>query len=236
MLSIALLFSLLVAGLSGTLRTTVATGLTAQGVPAAAAQQVAHDAPAADLFAAFLGDNPVPRQLAPTGALAHLSPDSAAALANRHFFPHLISGPFHRGLVYTFTLAAVLLMVAAGILSLSRQAPPQGRAPSRSYGRSDRSSRAIRWSLAVVVSIAAFVGTWWVCQEHIGLDEGAALGVAGAVLAVVLAVAGWWAARERSGGDSGAGVHRVVQKARAGGDVNMAGQDQVIVNHKRRDE
>jgi hypothetical protein len=95
---------------------------------------------------------------------------------------------------------------------------------------------AIRWGLAVVVSIAAFVGAWWACQERIGLDEGAALGVAGAALAVVLAVAGWWAVRERPGSDSGAGVHRVVQKARAGGNVSMAGRDQVIVNHERRDE
>jgi hypothetical protein len=50
-----------------------------------------------------------------------------------------------------------------------------------------------RWGLAIVVSAAAFAVSWWVCQDLARLDEGAALGIAGAVLAVVLAVAGWWA-------------------------------------------
>ena len=94
-----------------------------------------------------------------------------------------------------------------------------------------------RWGLAIAVSAAAFALSWWVCQEQAGLDEGAALGVAGAVLAVVLAVAGWWAARERPAADGpGATGRRVVQKARAGRDVNMAGRDQTIINYRRRDE
>ena len=54
----------------------------------------------------------------------------------------------------------------------------------------------VRWGLAIAISAGAFAASWWVCQERAGLDEGAALGVAGAVLAVVLTVAGWWAARE----------------------------------------
>jgi hypothetical protein len=91
-----------------------------------------------------------------------------------------------------------------------------------------------RWGLAVMVSTGAFAVSWWVCQEQARLDEGAALGIAGAVLAVVLAVAGWWAARERSV-DGGPAVarQRVMQKARAGRDVNMAGRDQTIINHRR---
>ena len=93
-----------------------------------------------------------------------------------------------------------------------------------------------RWGLAVVVSAGAFAMSWWVCQEQAHLDEGAALGIAGAVLAVVLAVAGWWAARERPGGDDATATGRVVQKARAGHDVNMAGRDQTIINYRRRDE
>lgn len=94
-----------------------------------------------------------------------------------------------------------------------------------------------RWSLAVGVSAAAFAVSWWVCQDQAHLGEGAALGVAAAVLALVLAVAGWWAARERPSGESPAGEERrVVQKARAGGDVNVAGRDQTIINYRRRDE
>lgn len=50
-----------------------------------------------------------------------------------------------------------------------------------------------RWGVAVVVSGGGFALAWWVCQELIPLDEGAALGIAGAVLAVLLAVAAWWA-------------------------------------------
>jgi nitrate/nitrite transporter NarK len=94
-----------------------------------------------------------------------------------------------------------------------------------------------RWGLAVALSAAAFAVSWWVSQELVHLDEGAALGVAGAVLAVVLAVAGWWAARERPGGAGRAAAgRRVVQKARGGRDVNIAGRDQTVVNYRRQDE
>lgn len=93
-----------------------------------------------------------------------------------------------------------------------------------------------RWSVVVVTSAATFSVSWWLCQGLIGVNEGAALGVAGAVLAVVLAVTGWWAAQERPGADSRGAVRQVVQEARAGRDVNMAGGDQVIVNDRRGDE
>jgi hypothetical protein len=94
-----------------------------------------------------------------------------------------------------------------------------------------------RWGLAVVASASAFAVSWWVSQEQAHLDEGAALGIAGVVLAVVLAIAGWWAARERSGDDDPAAARRrVVQKARAGRDVNMAGRDLTIIRDRRGDE
>jgi hypothetical protein len=93
-----------------------------------------------------------------------------------------------------------------------------------------------RWGLAITVSAGAFALTWWACQEQARLDEGAALGVAGAALAVVLAVAGWWAGRERPDGAGSAVPPRVVQKARGGRDVNVAGRDQTIINYRRRDE
>jgi hypothetical protein len=53
-----------------------------------------------------------------------------------------------------------------------------------------------RWGVVVVVSAAGFALTWWICEGVIGVDEGAALGIAGAVLAVLLAVAAWWAPRD----------------------------------------
>jgi hypothetical protein len=96
---------------------------------------------------------------------------------------------------------------------------------------------AFRWGAAVVVSAAGFVLAWWVCQELVRLDEGASLGIAGAVLAVIIAVGGWWAVREPSDGDgSGGRGRRLVQKARAGRDVNMAGRDQTVINYQPRDE
>lgn len=93
-----------------------------------------------------------------------------------------------------------------------------------------------RWGVAVVVSAAGFVLAWWVCQRLIRLDEGAALGIAGAVLALMLAVAGWWATKNAGSGGSDGSGRRLVQNARAGRDVNMAGRNQTIINHRRRDE
>lgn len=94
-----------------------------------------------------------------------------------------------------------------------------------------------RWGLAITISAAAFALSWWVCQERVRLDETVALGVAGAVLVLVLAVAGWWAAREPRGeGHTGGAWQWVVQKVRAGRDVNIAVRDQTINNYQRRDK
>lgn len=93
-----------------------------------------------------------------------------------------------------------------------------------------------RWGLAAVVSAAAFAVSWWVCQDVARLDEGAALAIAGAVLALVLAVAAWWAAREPPAAVGPGASGRVSQTARAGRDVNMAGRDQTIINYLHRDE
>jgi hypothetical protein len=108
-LSIGVFFSLMVAGLSGTLPHALLTGLTAQGVPAKSAAQIAGLPPIGVLFASFLGYNPMQELLGP--ALAHMSPAHAAFLTGRQFFPDLISGPFHDGLgvAFGFALAACVL-------------------------------------------------------------------------------------------------------------------------------
>jgi hypothetical protein len=93
-----------------------------------------------------------------------------------------------------------------------------------------------RWGVVVGVAAAGFALAWWVCQGLIGLDESDSLAIAGAVLAVLLAVAAWWAPRGADGGGSDGGGGRLVQRARAGRDVNMAGRDQTIVNYRRPDE
>lgn len=94
-----------------------------------------------------------------------------------------------------------------------------------------------RWGVAVVVSAAGFVLAWWMCQRLIRLNEGISLGIAGAVLAIVLAVAGWWAVQGSDDSESGgSGRRRLVQRARARRDVNMAGRDQTVINYQQRDE
>jgi MFS family permease len=112
-LSIGLFFSLMIAGLATTLPTTLTNGLAAHGVPHAVAHQIGQAPPVASLFAAFLGYNPVRQLLAPTGVLAHLSPAQVSVLTGKQFFPQLISGPFHHGLVIVFSMAMSVLVIAA---------------------------------------------------------------------------------------------------------------------------
>ncbi len=117
-LSIGVFFSLMVAGLAGSLPQTLSDGLTAQGVPVADAHAVAQLPPVGTLFAAFLGYNPV-RELLGPHVLAQVPADKAGTLTGREFFPHLISGPFHDGLVVVFSLAIAMSLVAA-VASLLR--------------------------------------------------------------------------------------------------------------------
>ncbi len=118
-LSIGVFFSLMIIGLAGSLPTALRTGLMAHGVPSAAANQVANLPPVGSLFAAFLGYNPIQTMLGPAGVLGRLSPADATALTGHEFFPNLISGPFHQGLVVVFVVAAAMSFVGA-LASLSR--------------------------------------------------------------------------------------------------------------------
>jgi MFS family permease len=111
-LSIGLFFSLMIAGLASSLPTALSSGLTAAGVPAAAAERIAGLPPVGSLFAAFLGYNPMESLLGPQ-VLGRLPPDQAAHLTGTSFFPGLIAGPFADGLRIAFTAAAVLCLVAA---------------------------------------------------------------------------------------------------------------------------
>nr|WP_229848576.1 MFS transporter [Kitasatospora griseola] len=123
-LSIGVFFSLMVAGLAGSLPGTLSSGLTAQGVSPADAHAVAGLPPVGTLFAAFLGYNPI-RELLGPHVLSTLPASNAQTLTGREFFPHLISGPFHDGLMVVFSLAIAMSLVAA-VASLLR-----GRAAER---------------------------------------------------------------------------------------------------------
>jgi MFS family permease len=129
--SIGVFFSLMIIGLSRSLPTTLTTGLQQQGVPAGVAEQVGHLPPVASLFAAFLGLNPIEHLVGPA-TLSSLPAANQQALTGREFFPRLIQGPFHNGLVVVFT-AATILAVLGALASLLR-----GPRPILAADQSDR--------------------------------------------------------------------------------------------------
>jgi hypothetical protein len=112
-LSIGIFFSLMIAGLAANLPHTLSSGLVANGVPSDVAGSLAALPPVATMFAAILGVNPIYHLLQPTGVLPHLSASAQHTLVGREFFPHLIAGPFHTGLVVVFATGAVLGIVSA---------------------------------------------------------------------------------------------------------------------------
>jgi MFS family permease len=111
-LSIGVFFTLMILGLATSLPHTLASGLEAHGVSAAAANGAAHTPPVSVLFAAFLGYNPIEHLLGPH-VLASVSAASRATLTGRSFFPHLISGPFRSGLDEAFLFAIIACLIAA---------------------------------------------------------------------------------------------------------------------------
>jgi hypothetical protein len=145
--SIGVVFTLMIAGLSSSLPSTMSSGLTRLGVPAGVAHQVATLPPVSSLFASVLGVNPIQHLLAPTGVLAHLPAASRAALTGQEFFPSLLAGPFHGGLIVVFSVSAGL-SVLAGLASLLRgkrtaagggsgaavSVPPEGERAGRRAG------------------------------------------------------------------------------------------------------
>jgi MFS family permease len=113
-LSIGIFFSLMIAGLATTLPNALFKGLTSHGVSAAAATQAAATPPVGNLFAAFLGYNPIAALLKGVGVnTASLPAGDLSALTGKAFFPELISQPFHSGLVIVFVTAAVLSVIGA---------------------------------------------------------------------------------------------------------------------------
>ncbi|MFJ4923496.1 MFS transporter [Streptomyces sp. NPDC088725] len=112
-LSIGAFFSLMIAGLASTLPHTLTSGLQQQGVPHGIAEQAGSLPPVSSLFAAMLGVNPIEHLLAPSGILSTLTHAHQQTLTGREFFPHLVAGPFHHGLVVVFAAAAGLSLLAA---------------------------------------------------------------------------------------------------------------------------
>ena len=127
--SIAVFFTLMIAGLASSLQKSLSSGLQHQGVPAAIAHQIGSLPPVSSLFAAVLGVNPVQHLLATGGVLASLPAASRQVLTGREFFPSLISVAFHHGLMVVFAASAVLAALT-GLASLLRGARPTAEHPA----------------------------------------------------------------------------------------------------------
>ncbi|HJP78951.1 MAG TPA: MFS transporter [Pseudonocardiaceae bacterium] len=123
-LSIGVFFSLMIGGLASSLPGTLTSGLAAHGVSHQVAAQIGGLPPVSSLFAALLGVNPIHYLLSQYGALSTLTPANVNLLTGREFFPGLIAGPFHNGLVVVFTVSAVLGVIAAIVSLLRGSTPP----------------------------------------------------------------------------------------------------------------
>jgi MFS family permease len=117
-LSIGVFFTMMIIGLSSSLPQVLTSGLRAHGVPAQTAAAIGHEPPVGSLFAAFLGYNPIGTTLSALPAAATRGAD-LGTLTSKQFFPRLIEGPFHHGLVIVFTVAIVMSLVGA-VASLFR--------------------------------------------------------------------------------------------------------------------
>ncbi len=127
-LSMGLFFTIVTLGLAASLPSHLFHGLTAAGVAAGPARQVANEPPIGSLFSAFLGYNPVQQLLGPTGALSHMSASQVAYITGRSFFPRLIEASFAHGLhlAFDFAAGATFVAVAAERAARGPLRPPNG--------------------------------------------------------------------------------------------------------------
>jgi len=117
-LSIGIFFSLMIVGLANTLPSAMSHGLLSNGVGASQAATISGEPPVGSLFASFLGYNPLQSLLGSQSA-AHVSDAQWHTLTGKEFFPHLISSPFHHGLVIVFAMAIAMSLLAA-VFSMMR--------------------------------------------------------------------------------------------------------------------
>src|SRR5260370_10236493 len=145
-LSVGVFFSVMIAGLASSLPRTLTSGLERQGVSHAVAQHLGSLPPVSSLFAAVLGVNPLQHLLAANGALAALPAAAQRTVTGKAFFPDLISGPFHQGLLVVFAAAAGLpaLAALASLLRCGRPDPaaaPDATSPPRAAAPQPRTER-----------------------------------------------------------------------------------------------
>ena len=117
-LSMTLIFTLVIAGLSARLPGAMFSHLTAAGVPDQLATKLSGITPSGALFAAFLGYNPM-AVLIPSQVLATLPSATQTTILGNTFFPQLLAAPFLDGLRIAFA-ACVVLSIAAAAASWMR--------------------------------------------------------------------------------------------------------------------
>lgn len=113
--SLAIFFTVIVAGLSGTLQGSLSSALASAGVPQLASSFTSIS-PTSALFSAFLGYNPMVSiltqpQLAST--VAQIPQATLSYLEGESFFPHAIAPAFISALDLSFYIAAVLSVLGA---------------------------------------------------------------------------------------------------------------------------
>jgi MFS family permease len=117
-LSMTLIFTLVISGLSASLPGAMYGHLTAAGAPADLATKLSGLPPSGALFAAFLGYNPM-ATLIPSSVMATMSASTQTTILGNTFFPQLLAGPFLDGLRVAF-VACVGLSLAAAAASWMR--------------------------------------------------------------------------------------------------------------------
>lgn len=111
-LSMGLFFSLMIIGLAKNLPGTVFSALSANGLNAVEAHAISNLPPAAILFSSFLGYNPMGTLLGSASA-SHLTAAQWSVLTGKQFFPAMIQGSFHDGLILVFSIACAMAVLAA---------------------------------------------------------------------------------------------------------------------------
>jgi MFS family permease len=111
-LSMTLIFTLVIAGLSARLPGAMYGHLTAAGVPDQLATKLSGIPPSGALFAAFLGYNPM-ATLIPANVLATLPAATQTTILGNSFFPQLLASPFLDGLRIAFGVCVGLSIAAA---------------------------------------------------------------------------------------------------------------------------
>ena len=116
--SLAIFFTVVLAGLSRNLAPALQSGAVQAGLPVDLAHKIAALPPGAALFAAMLGYNPV-SHLIPGAELSSLPPALVARISDPHFFAGLLAQPFVDG-IHAALLACVVVCVLAGAASALR--------------------------------------------------------------------------------------------------------------------